>query len=66
MASPDRGVSRCAKAPAIPAAHIEALLPRREFRLSDGKGMAVTVRAPSSGKVEDLGDVHMEIQKTRE
>jgi hypothetical protein len=38
---------------------IQALLPDRDFRLSDGKGQLLAVRAPRSGQAADLGDVVM-------
>jgi RNA polymerase sigma factor (sigma-70 family) len=38
---------------------IEGLLPDRDFRLSDGKGQLLAVRAPRSGRAADLGDVEM-------
>jgi RNA polymerase sigma factor (sigma-70 family) len=38
---------------------VEALVPDYEFRLSDGKGKLLVVRAPRSGQATDLGDVQM-------
>jgi RNA polymerase sigma factor (sigma-70 family) len=46
---------------------VEGLLPDRDFRLSDGKGRSLAVRAPRSGRAADLGDVEMKpVREDRE